>query len=124
MNQWLYIIQFYQYNIFTVQFIRIFMCKILLSELLRKPLRKFENNEHILLIPVTSNLYENISNNIFMCLCFFLNSCRKTVPAEKFHCNEDGYGDTGKLNIIFILADDVGYELPAYTGGSRTAHLI
>ncbi len=56
--------------------------------------------------------YKCFNNPLFICcsLVFFLNSCKKTndVQPPLF---------TTQPNIIFFLADDVGYEVPACNGG-------
>lgn len=55
----------------------------------------------------------------------FCNGCKKDFqPIERINQDEEGLPTSGKgnlisskPNIILIIADDVGYEIPGYTGG-------
>lgn len=61
-------------------------------------------------------VHKRIFLHALTCFVFlFTISCRKNSNGITRTCNDSG--NTGKPNIIFILADDVGYEIPTYTGG-------
>ncbi len=47
----------------------------------------------------------------------FITSCRKTDGLINKSSSMDLSFDAGQPNIILILADDIGYEIPKYTGG-------
>ena len=57
---------------------------------------------------------------------FFFESCEKTEslkPTNKVtgSANANNLAATGKPNIILILGDDVGYEIPTVNGGQSYA---
>src|SRR5205809_5750413 len=55
---------------------------------------------------------------ILLCpLIFILFSCRKQFSEQAFSSKSNNRFLSSKPNIIIILGDDVGYEVPAYTGG-------
>jgi arylsulfatase A len=57
---------------------------------------------------------------VFCLLALTLAKCRKNFSTVLFRnesSNVYNASSAGKLNIILILGDDVGYEIPGYTGG-------
>ena len=62
-------------------------------------------------------------NRAIFFLIIFLNflilsvSCKKSLIYIPISCDTITHGDLSKPNIIFILGDDIGYEIPTYTGG-------
>src|SRR5205809_7026865 len=57
----------------------------------------------------------------FACLIIFfiflLSSCRKTISDQQVNGQQSDELQGTRLNIILILADDIGYEVPRCNGG-------
>src|SRR6185503_8464171 len=58
-------------------------------------------------------------------LMFFGFGCKKDKPVISTPPGGGGVRTSGPPNIIFLLADDMGYEMPTFDGGSsyNTSHL-
>ncbi|HYK44596.1 MAG TPA: hypothetical protein VEV83_05485, partial [Parafilimonas sp.] len=50
-------------------------------------------------------------------LIFTFFSCRKQFSEQTFSSRSNNHFLSSTPNIIVILGDDVGYEIPTYTGG-------
>src|SRR4051812_24852860 len=71
------------------------------------------------------NLFINLFFTLFIGLLLILTGCNKRIESKNNSLIAMGISKSqtsfekrsNKPNIILILADDVGYEIPGYTGG-------
>lgn len=59
------------------------------------------------------------TSTFFLCIVLTFSSCKRELIVQE-HLNassENLLTFTSDANIIFIVADDIGYEIPSYTGG-------
>lgn len=75
-------------------------------------------------LPVSSSSrVKRVSTKFFVALIFFytpttITSCRKEIkPTRQTSETSIDLLATGKPNIILVIGDDVGYEIPTYNGG-------
>ncbi len=65
-------------------------------------------------------MYPSVSTKtMFCCLLFYIGStsCNKQIEKQPVSSQQSASLTNEKPNIILILADDIGYEVPTYTGG-------